>query len=229
MLRYDLHLSAYQIGSGTVAAVEAMGFRRDMFANSRRCDTTAFHATYRGATPLPDDRLWSEICEELAADTSFVGGLEEEEFDPAQTHTTMGGGPTSPPLPLPAMAHFKALVGVVKACDIHINVPLADGGTGSLALLELLQLPSFDKPQPDGDHRVFSVTCDDYQAGAELFAVLCTYAELIPGLPAKLKFERTRRFFRKPADAPTLPVTPRDVALNWIKVARSTLGAAATA
>lgn len=214
--KFDLHLSAYTISLETIREVEALGFRRDEFANNTRCDTTAYHGTFRGERQLPDNALWHQLRGVFDGDTSFVGGLEEEEFAPSETVQLVGGSGNPPSLRPPIAASAPA-AGTYKACDIHININLSRTMPESLLAVETLELASFDKPQEDGIHRVFSATCASVDSGRALFRALKDYLSLVPGLVGKLKFERTTRFLRVPADAPALPLTDDNQLSDWLR------------
>lgn len=214
--KFDLHLSAYAITPETIRKVEALGFRRDEFANNTRCDTTAYHGTFRGERQLPDDELWHELDRVFEEDASFVGGLEEEEFSPSETIQLIGSN-GNPPSMRPPIAASAPAAGTYKACDIHINVNLPKTTPEALQAVEALELAAFDKPQDNGTHRVFSATCASLESGRTLFRELKDYLSLVPGLVGKMKFERTTRFLRVPADAPALPLTDDSQLSNWLR------------
>jgi hypothetical protein len=171
----------------TIREVEALGFRRDEFTNNTRCDTTAYHGTFRGSRVLPDNRLWKDLEGIFSADDSFVGGLEEEEFVPAETVHLTGTSRSSPSLSSP-LAMSQPTAGTYKACDIHININLPKTSQAALKFVEVLELASFDKPQDDGVHRVFSATCESVESGRALFQTLSQYLLRVPGLVGKMKF-----------------------------------------
>lgn len=215
LLRYDIHLSAYTIARKTIVGFEELGFTRDLFTNNTRCETTAYHGTYRGSAVLPNDSLWAQLVALIGDDESFVGGLEQESYsteDIRQIATNdRGSHITIAPFALcfPRPGHYKR-------CDIHVNMSLEKSSPESVSLVERLGLASFDKPQSDGVHRVCSITCDDLSAGAILTDALCEYLSRIPHLSVKVKFERTDRFLRVPDDAPTLPLLDAESVMAWV-------------
>lgn len=213
--KFDLHLSAYRIAPSTIKSVEALGFTRDEFANNTRCDTTAYHGTFRGNRVLPNNDLWSELQRVFHADTAFIGGLEEEEFDPSET-VQLRGTSTKAPESAHPIGMAPPPSGTYKACDIHINISLEKTSAEALKYVDALHLASFDKPQEDGIHRVFSGTCQSVPSGLKLFAALRAYLQAVPNLVGKMKFERTTRFLRIPADAPALPLTSDIQLKEWL-------------
>jgi hypothetical protein len=221
--KYDLHLSAYAISQDTVREVESLGFRRDEFANNRRCDTTAYHGTYRGSETLPSDSLWARIKDTLGADNSFVGGLEEEEFFPQQTRFLKTSSCDAPVVRRQLLISEVPRAGNYKACDIHINVSISETSKEALEAIEAIGLASFDKPAANGIvHRVFSATCETLDDGNALFDALLEWLNSLPELSAKVKFESTRRFMRLPADAPALPLVSHQNLQLWLEDDRNT-------
>lgn len=214
--KFDLHLSAYSLSPDTIRKVEALGFKRDMFANNRRCDTTAYHGTFRGERSLPDDGLWKQLEDIFRSDTSFVGGLEEEVFTPAEV-IRFNGDSSITPRPAADLQSQVPAPGSYKACDIHINVDLEASSDQGIAYLESFGLASFDKPQENGTHRVYSATCASIESGRKLFRELTDILPTIPGLVGKMKFEAVTRFLRLPNTAPALPLTSDNQLEAWLR------------
>ena len=163
---------------------------------------------------LPDNQLWTELQGIFSADDSFVGGLEEEEFAPAETVHIAGTNLAAPVLGRP-LGKSQPTAGTYKACDIHINIDLRKTQPEAMKFVEVLELASFDKPQVDGVHRVFSATCESVESGRKLFKSLSEYLSQVPGLVGKMKFERTTRFLRLPPNAPALPLTSDSQLAEW--------------
>jgi hypothetical protein len=212
---YDIHVSAYQLLPTTVSLLGRLGFGRDSFINNTRCDRTIYHGTFRGSGVLPDDVLWSNIADAVDRDKSFIGSVEQESFDDDDIKFIVPAA-FAVARPLQAMPFHQPRPGEYKQCDIHVNVACATSGADSLALLDLLCLPSFDKPCADGIHRVFSITCDNLQAGEALFRAFLAYLHTFPNLSAKLKLERTDRVLRVPTNAPSLPILSRIDLAAWM-------------
>jgi hypothetical protein len=212
--KYDIHLSAYEIGPQTISDLEDLGFVRDEFANNTRCDATQYHGTYRGLAQLPDDSLWDQARESLNRDEIFSGGLEEEVFDEAEVQRFNGGG-KSLTMP-PRMNIIQPPPNVYKACDLHINVDLAASTNEGLRYLEALQVASFDRPQNGAVHRVFTITFETYEDGLLAFDTLHKHLKEMRGLVGKMKLEKTVRFYRKPSNAPSLPLTTNHSFRYWL-------------
>lgn len=216
--KYDLHLSAYSISPETITVVESLGFRRDKFANSRYCDTTVYHATYRGDSRLPDDVLWQNLRVVLAQDSSFVGGLEEEECVQEEvlrfSATEVSEGK---PVSVEKLPFHHCTANEYKACDIHLNVTLVESSAAAIEYVASMEFTSFDKLEADGVHRVFSATCESLEGGMKLFRFLCGVLETVPDLNAKMKFERTTRFVRYPSAAPALPLLSDSDLETWLR------------
>lgn len=216
--QYDLHLSAYSISKETIIAVESLGFLRDKFANNRYCDTTAYHATYRGDSRLPNNELWQNLKLALTQDSSFVGGLEEEQYVPEEVvRFSVTKVSECKPVSVEKLPFHRPATNEYKACDIHLNVTLVESSAAAIDYISSIEFASFDKPETDGVHRVFSATCESLESGRKLFKFLCGVLETISGLKAKMKFERTTRFIRIPLDAPALPLLSDDDLENWLR------------
>lgn len=213
-LKYDIHLSAYTISQKSIKEFEALGFQRDEFANNTRCEVTAYHGTYRGKEHLPQTDLWNTLCQILENDPTFSGGLEEEEFEPEKVLFFDGKGVEIKPL-LPAMETIQPAPETYKACDIHINIDFENTDKDSLKYLESLQVASFDKPRDGKIHRIFTVTTESLEDGYETLSLLGDYLKDIKGLKGKMKLEKTTRFFRKPSNAYTLPLTNKVAFKDW--------------
>lgn len=211
---FDIHLSAGNMSRATVLAVEALGFVRDEFANNTRCVAVAYHATYRGPSSLPDDELWRKCCDALQADEGFSGCLEEESISDHHRRTlSRHSGEPSPLLP---PIHFITVpAGEHKACDLHISVSLDRSTKSAIKQLESLELVSFEKPSAEGVRRVYTATCQAWEDGERLFAVLGQHLDRIPGLHGKMKLEKTIRFLRHPQDAVALPLLTPKAAKRW--------------
>jgi hypothetical protein len=216
-LDYDIHISAYAIQIATISELARTGFQRDVFSNNTRCDMTVYHGTYRGDVLLPSDSLWVDVTEILRRDKTFTGSVEQESYDPAWTTFIRTNSKTIPWQVVPIPSH-QPTPGQYKSCDVHINVTLDQSSAVTVALLEKLSLASFDKPSPEGDRRVFSITCDDFGVGASLQRGVSEYLRTLPDLCAKVKLEQTDRFFRFPHDAPTLPLTDASAATDWLRL-----------
>lgn len=215
-LKYDIHLSAYSISQDTIKKFEQLGFQRDLFANNTRCEVTAYHGTYRGNEHLPNTDLWEKLCAILENDISFSGGLEEEEFDTDATINFSGSGVEVKPH-LPAMETEQPAPNVYKACDIHINIDLENSDPECLKHLEALQVASFDKPKDSKIYRIFTITTETLEDGNKAFSIISDYLKGLKGIKGKIKIEKTTRFFRKPANAYSLPLTNSSSFQNWIK------------
>jgi hypothetical protein len=214
-IEYDLHLSAISISSGTVQAIESIGFVRDEFANNTKCVASEYHGTFRGSAPLPDDHLWATICSVLSSDTAFSGGLEEEVTQPHHEHRLIGSADAIPEA-LPPIELQPITAGKRKACDLHISISLATSARHAIEYIETLQAASFEKPSPEGVRRIYTVTCETFEDGENLFLALCNMLDQVPGLHGKLKLEGTTRFFRHPIDAATLPLTDSQSVRRWL-------------
>lgn len=136
-VKYDIHLSAFEISRESIKGFEQLGFQRDEFANNTRCEVTAYHATYRGKEHLPNTILWDKLCQILENDKTFSGGLEEEGFDADAIIFFSGSGNKIKPL-LPAMQTEQPAHNVYKACDIHINIDIENSDPSCLQYLEAL-------------------------------------------------------------------------------------------
>ncbi len=214
-LKYDIHLSASQISQQTIEAIVQLGFQRDEFANNTRCETTAYHGTYRGLELLPNDSLWSNLCNILDNDPEFIGGLEEEEFDPTET-LFFSGRESSFQNIFPKMLTEQPPPNVYKACDIHISIDLEKSNSANLKYLEALEVASFDKPKDGVIHRIFTVTCESIDDGRKAYLIIGDYIKSIGSLIGKMKYEKTVRFYRRPETAYTLPLTNKRSFQMWL-------------
>lgn len=219
-IKCDLHLSAFCISSETIKAVEELGFSRDEFANNTRCERTAYHGTYRGSVLLPSNKIWDALEQILKADQSFVGGLEEEIYDSTQIFNYVS-------IQQETVEHLteclftpikceQPAIGIYKSCDIHINVDLDRTSQRSLTIIDSIGMASFDKPEPDGVHRIYSATCVSVEAGRLLFETLKGIVSILPKAQVKMKFEHTTRYLRIPSDAPALPLVREPDLLEWL-------------
>jgi hypothetical protein len=218
--KYDLHLSIYRVSQSTIKSVEKLGFIRDEFANNRYCDTTVYHGTYYGVEELPSDNLWNELERIFIADETFIGSLEEEESFPKQTYYVKNldlPNSSKTERNLLSFPSSTTPVGVSKACDIHINFSLDNSSEESIKKIEELNLASFDKPQIDGTHRIFSITCETINDGQAIFQYFQEYLKILPNIDVKMKFEATRRFLRIPKGSPVLPIVYSQDIKSWLK------------
>ncbi|VUZ85618.1 hypothetical protein MELA_02003 [Candidatus Methylomirabilis lanthanidiphila] len=216
--KFELHLSAYAISPDSIVTIESLGFVRDKFANNRYCDTTAYHATYRGATKLPNNDLWQSLKMVLTQDVSFVGILEEEEFFQEElAHYSTDDVTEWEPHYIEKLPFHRPLSNEYKACDIHLNVSLRKSSSATVDYISSIGFASFDKPEVDGDHRIFSATCKSLEGGKKLFEFLNKLLVRIPGVKAKMKFERTTRFIRIPTEAPALPLLSDFDLETWLR------------
>lgn len=215
-MKYDVHLSAYEISKEAIRKFEALGFKRDEFANNTRCEVTVYHGTYRGEEHLPNTNLWGNLCQILDSDKTFSGGLEEEEFDSNSTFHFNGSGIETKQL-LPPMETGQPGRNVYKACDIHINIDIANSDSTCLKYLETLEVASFDKPKDGGINRIFTITTETMEDGLKAFSIFSDYLKDIKGLVGKIKLEKTTRFFRKPDNAYVLPLISKQKFQNWLK------------
>ena len=188
-VKYDIHLSAYEISRKAIEQFEFLGFQRDEFANNTRCEVTAYHGTYRGKEHLPNTDLWDNLCNILNKDVTFSGGLEEEEFEADGTIFFTGEGQQIKPL-LPVLETEQPAPKVYKACDIHINIDLENSDIDCLKYLEALQVASFDKPKDGRVHRIYTITTDTLENGLKAFSIISEYLKDIKGLKGKMKLER---------------------------------------
>jgi hypothetical protein len=214
-VKYDIHLSAYEISKESIQQFENLGFQRDEFANNTRCEVTAYHGTYRGEEHLPNTDLWDNLCSILNNDITFSGGLEEEEFSTNGTIEFSGQGKEVKPL-LPALETEQPLPNYYKACDIHINIDVEKTDPNCLNYLEALQVASFDKPRNGKIHRIYTITTDTLENGEKAFTIISEYLKDIKGLVGKMKLEKTTRFLRKPETAYTLPLTNSQAFERWL-------------
>lgn len=215
-IKYDIHLSAYQISEESIQEFETLGFERDEFANNTRCEVTAYHGTYRGKEHLPNTNLWENLCSILKKDTNFSGGLEEEEFDAENSIFFTGVGQENKPL-LPAIETVQPKSGIYKSCDIHISIDIENSDSNCLKYLEVLQIASFDKSKNGKIHRVYTITTETLENGQKAFAIISDYLKNVKGLVGKMKIEKTTRFLRKPETAYTLPLTNSQSFERWLK------------
>ena len=215
-VKYDIHLSAYEISRKAIEQFELLGFQRDEFANNTRCEVTAYHGTYRGKEHLPNTDLWDKLCNILNEDITFSGGLEEEEFKADGTIFFTGEGQEVKPL-LPAFETEQPEPKVYKACDIHINIDIENSDIECLKYLEALQVASFDKPKDGKVHRIYTITTDTLENGLKAFSIIREYLKDINGLKGKMKLEKTTRFLRKPETAYTLPLTNSQAFERWLE------------
>ncbi|MFZ2890090.1 hypothetical protein, partial [Sulfuricurvum sp.] len=197
-LKYDVHLSAFEISRESITALEKIGFSRDEFTNNTRCERTAYHATYRGTNLVsPDNVLWDNICAILQSDSAFIGALEEEEIDEDEIICFQAKQYKEIAL-LPSFETKQPAPDQYKACDIHINIDLEKSDVNALKHLDILNVASFDKPIANKIHRIFTVTTDTLDNGYEVFAIIGNHLQQTEGLSGKMKFEKTTRHFRKP-------------------------------
>jgi hypothetical protein len=145
--------------------------------------------------------------------------VEEEEFSPDKT-VKLPGTSLRPPKLAPPIAMSPPPARSYKACDIHINIGLGGTPASALRFVEALELASFDKPEADGIHRIFSATCESFDSGQSLFEALKSYLSCVPELVGKMKFERTTRFIRVPVDAPALPLISDQTMAAWLEEIR---------
>jgi hypothetical protein len=223
--KYDLHLSIYRVSQATINSIEKLGFTRDEFANNRYCDTTVYHGTYNGTEELPSDNLWNKLESIFIADETFIGSLEEEESFPEYTYSIKNSALLNSlkmKNNLPSFPSYRTPAGVSKACDIHINFSLENSSEESIKRIEELNLASFDKPQVDGIHRIFSITCETIIDGQALFKYFQEYLTMMPNIDVKLKFEATRRFLRIPKGSPVLPIANSQDVRSWLKLSENT-------
>lgn len=216
MKKYDLHLSAYQISNNSIKEFEKLGFCRDEFANNTRCEVTSYHGTYRGEKYSPNSAFWNQLYQILEGDYFFSGGLEEEEFDTDKILYFDGLENIGENRILPPIYTEQPKANLYKACDIHISVDLEKSDLNSLQFLEALEIASFDKPKENKIFRIYTITTETLENGEKLFAILSTYLKQISCLVGKIKLERTTRFFRKPADAKTLPMVLSSSFDEWL-------------
>ena len=215
-IKYDIHLSAFEISRKSIIDFEILGFQRDEFANNTRCEITAYHGTYRGKDHLPNTDLWNKLCNVLEKDELFMGGLEEEEFDADSTMIFINSGMEIKPL-LPAMITEQPRPNVYKACDIHINIDLGKSDPYILKCLEALEVASFDKPKDGRIHRVYTITTETLEDGQKAFSIIGNYLNGMMGIVGKMKLEKTTRFFRKPSNAYVLPLINKSNFQTWLK------------
>jgi hypothetical protein len=215
----DLHLSAHHVAQPTIRLLEILGFGRDTFLNNTRCIPSEYHATYRGALPIPNDDLWHQICAVLSDSDSFAGTLEEELISPDDRFAFQYSG-DAPSLRSGDISEYSFKLSAVpagqyKACDIHLSVLLDATSEDALEGLDALGFIAFDKPSADGDRRIFTITCESLDDGYYALALLRKLLPTLGRLSGKCKLEKTTRFLRIPNDAPSLPLITHDEVLKW--------------
>ncbi len=214
--KYDIHLSAYSITRASIQQFENLGFERDLFANNTRCETTQYHATYRGKLNLPDDFLWVELCQILKEDKIFAGSLEEEIFETTATiHINSSVKIYENIVKLPKIQTTQPIFNEYKACDIHININTELTLPKTMEYIESLEVASFDREEDGQLHRIFTITCSTTADGILILNILKKYLENLQGLVGKIKMERTSRHLRLPLDSPQLPLTNSKMVKDW--------------
>lgn len=209
----DLHLSAYSIDSDVILSLERYGFERDPFINNTRCDVTAYHGTYRGASP-ESQALWDTIVDLLEADLNFSGSLELENFVASEAVYFPGSGiDCKKLLPVPTDGGRDHSC---KLCDIHIAIDLKDSSAEAISVVSSMQIASFDKISNGREVRIFSITTNCVDTGAAAFKFLAKRLGATKGLYGKIKFETTDRIYRHPKDAPMLPLSKKEALLQWV-------------
>ena len=106
---------------------------------------------------------------------------------------------------------------VVKACDIHLSIDLDRSSTTATGEIEKIKAAFFEKKTSEGNMRIYSITCDSAETGFATFKMLSKYAANVSNLYGKMKFERTVRVFRKPYDAPMLPLSKSEELDKWLQ------------
>ena len=215
-LKYDLHLSAYEISKETIAEFENLGFQRDEFSNNTNCDITVYHGTYKGLNYQPGSEIWSTLCELLQNDDFFSGSLEEESFETESVAFFLGKGNEIKPT-LPALKTKQPAPNTYKACDIHISIDLEDSRPTSISHLENLGVASFDRYKNGKMHRIYTITTETLEDGYKTFSIINDYLKDIKGIVGKMKLEKTTRHLRKPLNAPSLPLTNCQFFQEWLK------------
>jgi hypothetical protein len=213
---YDMHLAAERISRDSIAKLTEIGFTRDEFANLTHCHTGEYHATYRGAIPLPDEGVWARTTAVLNGDARFSGYLELEAtpLELLRTYPVPVLG-SLPPLP-PAVGMVECTADLRKAADVHIGVMLEQSTPDALSWFDALHTAYVEKPTPAGTRRVYTVTfeaADD----AKLFAsTIDGHLKRLPGWVGKMKLEVIKRQLRKPFDAVTLPIARTFAVADWV-------------
>lgn len=83
--------------------------------------------------------------------------------------------------------------------------------------LEALGVASFEKDRDNGAWRIFTATFDLLVAGRRFFENVSVRIIGARGAVTRVKLEQTDRFFRFPANAPTLPLSYSWQLEKWLE------------
>lgn len=216
MGQFDLHVSAQEIDATTIAELDAVGYRRDDFANSRRCNRAAYHASLHAADQPEASALWLTSEQIVKHATTFIGSLESEQTLERTTLASRDASGLEQLDQLPAARLIHCPIGTEKECDIHISIAILPQTEKALQLMSTANLPSFDKPTQSFASRVYTVTCQRLSDGVRIYHLLRQTLDSIPSTSGKMKLEKTVCQFRCPPDAPVLPLLNIEQARAWI-------------
>lgn len=204
------HLSAMRISPKTVGDLEQKFlFQRDQFANNTRCETTAYHGTYKGEQKGMTRVCWDEIITLLASDLIFEGDLEEELILPQYIFTFSNNGDDAAALRSIKKRKIEPCpVGTYKACDIHIKVTWDKTSDAVKEALDGLEMISFDRPVGEAGkfNRIYTLTFESLADGLTHFEHLKEHFSQTRGIEARLKLEIATCFYRQPDTAVVLPI-----------------------
>ncbi len=214
-MEIDIHLSAEEISKTSIEKLISLGFVRDVFTNNRRCEATAFHASYFKHLYEFNDALWESTIKILKNDTSFRGCLEEEYFDTNSRCEFDGNSVTSDIKVIP-FELARVEIGRHKACDIHVSIDFNQSTESAKSTIESFKMISFDRPLDHGFKRVYSLTFEKESDGTQAFDLLKSIFTTIPGLVGKMKIEMINRFYVQPESAIQLPIVRHESLNKWL-------------
>ena len=207
---YNWHLSAMKISREVIEGLEQrFGFQRDLFVNNTRCETTAYHGTFKGSQEEMTRTQWTTIVNFLASHDSFEGDLEEEIILPQYcTHFSHAGEDANPIKLIEKQGIEPCPIGIYKECDLHLKVDWAQTKESVRTALDGLGMISFDRPTDEIGrfNRVYTLTFESLNDGLSHFEHLTKYLSLVQGLQARLKLEIATCFYRQPDKAIVLPI-----------------------
>lgn len=212
MSAIDIHLAAASISAPVRDAFERLGLEEDFFYDCENCAPTLYHATLRSAPRGIDyEELWLKLCEIPPMDAaSFTGCLEKERLVQAYQNSVEVEPGQVAPLPIQSCPPQTR-----KACDIHIGVRLDDAAHSTVAWLQELGIASFRKERADGEWRIFTATFDTRDAGERFFEWGVRAIPRARETCLKIKHEITESVFRRPFNAPMLPITYDTQFTDW--------------
>ena len=212
----EIHVSAQNADSKTIAQLLQLGFEQDEFRECIRCTAPVFHATYRGEKRIPDFELWENINSAITNYPGFVGCVEEELVEDERQIRSNNGIRDSGNILFPILDLQECPLNFHKASDIHIRLRLDQTSKDSLAALENINLSSFDRKVSGVPHRVFTSTYTSSISSRKVFLKMHEILNLT-GAVGKIKLETTQRFVRLPDTAPVLPIANDKAVDKWLK------------